>query len=63
MKASNLITKLPLEKSDRKRMMTNPIAKSLPQFRHKRFQDKTKYNRKTLIRMLKRVIRQQYGIE
>ena len=26
----------------------NPIAKTLPEFRHKRFKDKTKYDRKKL---------------
>jgi len=35
------------------RIKTNPIAKVLPQFKHKRFKDKTKYNRqpyKALVR-------------
>ena len=26
----------------------NPIAETLPQYKHKRFKDKTKYNRKKL---------------
>ena len=26
----------------------NPIAKTLPEFKHKRFKDKNKYNRKKL---------------
>jgi len=26
----------------------NPIAKTLPEFKHKRFKDKTKYDRKKL---------------
>ena len=40
-----------MEKLDRKKMMIkkrNPVAKALPEFRHKRFKDKTKYDRKKL---------------
>ncbi len=40
-----------MAKSDLKKTMIkkrNPIAKTLPEFRHKRFKDKTKYNRKKL---------------
>ena len=40
-----------MEKSDLKKTMIkkrNPIAKTLPEFKHKRFKDKTKYDRKKL---------------
>ena len=40
-----------MAKSDLKKMTIkkrNPVAKTLPQYKHKRFKDKTKYDRKKL---------------
>ena len=45
----------------RKNRTTNPIARLLKHFTPKRFEDKTKYNRKRDGKIWKRIIRQRIG--
>ena len=45
----------------RKKRTNNPIARLLKNFTHKRFKDKTKYDRKSYGEIWKRIVQQENG--